>query len=116
MGAARQRATSGRSGPGRNGSGSIAGCFNDLAAIGAISKLRELGLDVPGDVSGFDDIAIARHVFPALTTATSPRDELGRQAWELLHASLDQRRPAEAVKLLPAALVTRQSTGIPKTR
>ncbi|MFJ6199238.1 LacI family DNA-binding transcriptional regulator [Micromonospora sp. NPDC092111] len=93
-------------------------CFNDLAAIGAISKLRELGLDVPGDisVSGFDDIAIAQHVFPALTTATTPRDEIGRQAWELLHASLDQRDLGEAVKLLPATLVTRQSTGTAKSR
>jgi DNA-binding LacI/PurR family transcriptional regulator len=93
-------------------------CFNDLSAIGAISKLRELGLDVPGDISvtGFDDIVIGRHVFPTLTTASSPRDELGRQAWKLLHASLENRSSSESTTLLPATLITRQSTGVAKTR
>jgi LacI family transcriptional regulator len=88
-------------------------CFNDLAAIGAISKLRELGLDVPGDISvtGFDDIAIGRHVFPALTTATSPRDELGRRAWTLLHDAIRGREPVENAVLLPGTLQKRQSTG-----
>ena len=88
-------------------------CFNDLAAIGAISKLRELGLHVPRDISvtGFDDIAIGRHTVPALTTASSPRYELGRQAWHLLHDALQDRRPTENATLLPATLITRASTG-----
>jgi DNA-binding LacI/PurR family transcriptional regulator len=88
-------------------------CFNDLAAIGAISKLRELGLDVPGDISvtGFDDIAIGRHTFPSLTTANSPRDELGRHAWTLLHNAQQGRRPTQNATLLPATLIQRASTG-----
>lgn len=88
-------------------------CFNDLSAIGAISKLRELGLDVPGDISvtGFDDIVMGRHVFPTLTTASSSWVELGRQAWKQLHASLDKRDVSENAVLLPAKLVVRQSTG-----
>jgi len=93
-------------------------CFNDLSAIGAIARLRELGLDVPGDVSvsGFDDIVIGRHVFPTLTTASSPRDELGRRAWTLLHAALENRSSDESTRLLPAPLIARQSTGAAKTR
>ncbi|WP_051023052.1 LacI family DNA-binding transcriptional regulator [Nocardia pneumoniae] len=88
-------------------------CFNDLSAIGAISKLRELGIDVPTDISvtGFDDITIGRHVPPALTTVASPRDELGRRAWSLLHAALEQQPPAEVSTLLTTSLIKRQSTG-----
>ncbi|MDO0929594.1 LacI family DNA-binding transcriptional regulator [Streptomyces sp. TG1A-8] len=92
-------------------------CFNDLSAIGAISKLRELGLDVPGDISvtGFDDVVIGQHMLPALTTASSSRIDLGRQAWKLLHASLQKRDLSETTLLLPAKLVVRQSTGTAKT-
>jgi DNA-binding LacI/PurR family transcriptional regulator len=88
-------------------------CFNDLAAIGAISRLRDLGLAVPTDISvtGFDDIAISRHVSPSLTTATSHRDELGRRAWDLLHGSIEGKPSGDNTTLLSATLVTRQSTG-----
>jgi DNA-binding LacI/PurR family transcriptional regulator len=68
---------------------------------------------VPGDISvtGFDDIAIGRPIVPALTTATSPRAELGRRAWSLLHDAIHGREPTENAVLLPGALPKRQSTG-----
>jgi hypothetical protein len=80
-----------------------------------ISRLRDLGLQVPSDVSvtGFDDIAIGRHTFPNLTTATSPRDELGRRAWALLHAAPEGRAIEESAVMLPARLVVRKSTAAP---
>jgi LacI family transcriptional regulator len=92
-------------------------CFNDLAAIGVISRLRDLGVQVPADVSvtGFDDIAIGSHIFPSLTTVTSPRDELGRRAWALLHAALEGRSIEESTLMLPAPLVVRQSTAAART-
>ncbi|MCF7548601.1 LacI family DNA-binding transcriptional regulator [Pseudonocardia sp. WMMC193] len=88
-------------------------CFNDLSAIGAVSKLRVRGVSVPDDISvtGFDDIVIGRHVHPSLTTATSPRGELGRRAWGMLRDALDQRRALVDATLLPAPLVIRDSTG-----
>ena len=57
----------------------------DVMAIGAMSALREAGIDVPGDVAvaGFDDIATARDVTPALTTVNIPLADLGRKAVEL---------------------------------
>lgn len=88
-------------------------CFNDLSAIGVLSRLRELGISVPGDMSvtGFDDIALSRHIDPTLTTVNSPRVELGRVGWKLLHDSLRDRRSEENAVLLPAPLITRESTG-----
>jgi LacI family transcriptional regulator len=58
---------------------------SDVMAIGAMSALREAGIDVPGEVAvaGFDDIDTARDVTPALTTVTIPLADLGRQAVEL---------------------------------
>lgn len=87
-------------------------CFNDLSALGAISKLRELGLRVPEDISvtGFDDIEIARHIDPRLTTVVSPKSQLGDQAWALMHAALE-RDPSASPPLLQAAMVVRASTG-----
>ncbi|WP_329073471.1 hypothetical protein [Amycolatopsis sp. NBC_01480] len=72
--------------PGENPYHSRVASGNDLALIGAISKPRELGLDVSGDISGTgsDDIVIGRHVLPAFATATTPRAELGRRAWSLM--------------------------------
>ncbi|PJF39796.1 MAG: hypothetical protein CUN55_13570 [Phototrophicales bacterium] len=43
---------------------------NDNVAIGVMNAVRELGLNVPDDISviGFDDIALAQEVVPPLTT------------------------------------------------
>jgi DNA-binding LacI/PurR family transcriptional regulator len=51
---------------------------NDETAIGLIHALHEAGRSVPGDVSvaGFDDIPIAAHVWPPLTTVSSDNAEL----------------------------------------
>ena len=57
-------------------------CGNDVLAAGALRQAREMGLDVPGEVSitGFDDIELARIVVPALTTVHVPHREMGRKA------------------------------------
>lgn len=87
-------------------------CFNDLAAVGVISRLRELGLRVPEDVSvtGFDDIDLARYTEPRLTTAKSPKTELGRSAWAMLEQLLVGQQ-VDAVPLLAAEVVIGASTG-----
>ena len=55
---------------------------NDDMAAGAIVAAREMGLDVPGDVSvvGFDDSPIASHTWPALTTLRQPISEMASTA------------------------------------
>jgi LacI family transcriptional regulator len=57
----------------------------DMVAAGALLALREAGVRVPQDVSvaGYDDIPLAVHVLPALTTVRIPTEELGRTAVRL---------------------------------
>jgi LacI family transcriptional regulator len=62
----------------------------DVVAAGAMQAVREAGLTVPGDVSivGYDDIPLASHLFPQLTTVHVPYEEMGRVA---VRAVADQR-------------------------
>jgi len=54
----------------------------DVMAIGLIARLRELGVDVPGQVrvAGFDDIPTLRDHVPSVTTVSIPLAEMGRLA------------------------------------
>jgi len=87
---------------------------NDEMAIGLLAGFREHGIECPRDVSiiGFDDITVAKNYFPALTTMSQPRVELGRVATEalinLLEGNAGDGDPVHIV--LPSELVVRQST------
>lgn len=65
-------------------------CGNDVLAVGALGRARDLGLSVPGDVSivGFDDIELAQVAFPKLSTVHVPHREMGRKAARALIAYL----------------------------
>jgi DNA-binding LacI/PurR family transcriptional regulator len=56
--------------------------YNDISAIGSIRAFEDLGLRVPEDVSvvGFDDIQIALHNNPSLTTVRQPLQKMGEIA------------------------------------
>ena len=73
---------------------------------------HDLGLKVPDDVSiaGFDDSAIARIVWPRITTIHQPVFDMARAATDMLVAMLE-KRPHAAVSDHPFTLVARQSTG-----
>ncbi len=98
--------------------------FNDSVAIGLIEALRDGGVDVPGAVSviGVDDIPQARLL--RLTTLSTPTDEAGRAAVDMLvnlepqgrrgHPSDGAHPPAGvAYRTLPTSLIIRESTGAP---
>jgi LacI family transcriptional regulator len=59
---------------------------NDLMAIGALQAIREAGLRCPEDVAvvGYDDIIVAEHTRPPLSTVRVPAVQLGRTAAEML--------------------------------
>jgi LacI family transcriptional regulator len=54
-------------------------CANDEIALGAYAAIQETGLQVGRDiaVTGWDDVPVARHVSPPLTTVHQPMHELG---------------------------------------
>lgn len=85
---------------------------NDLMAIGVMDALREAGLRVPEDVAvvGFDDIAAARMISPALTTIRQHQDEIGKRAAALLLERLAQAEPLDGrVVEMPFELMRRES-------
>ena len=87
---------------------------NDYMAAGVLAAAREAGVGVPGDlaVCGFDDIAIARYLTPALTTVDVDACELGERAIQKLLPFARARRPAEAShETLPTRIVGRASCG-----
>lgn len=86
-------------------------CSNDYLALGAMKGARELGLNLPGDLSiaGFDDIQIASYVIPALTTIRQPAYEMGKLGAELLFQRMGQQtKPVQL--MLETELIVRQST------
>lgn len=89
---------------------------NDSMAIGAMSALREAGVDVPGEiaVAGFDDIPIARHMSPALSSVHVPIAGLGeRAARRLMSALADPSQHVTRQEVLRTTLVIRESCGPP---
>jgi DNA-binding LacI/PurR family transcriptional regulator len=69
--------------------------FNDLMALGVLSRLAALGIRVPDDLAvvGCDDILYAAMCAPPLTTVAMPMEIAGRMAVDLLLA-----RHAKAAK------------------
>jgi LacI family transcriptional regulator len=89
--------------------------FNDLLAIGMLSRFRERRVDVPGRLSvvGCDDIFGADFCHPTLTTLSAPAEQAGRAAVAMLLAGLGAatQPPARRAVLLPTHLTVRESTG-----
>jgi len=87
-------------------------CANDQTALGVIYALRQHGVDVPGDVAvtGFDDIPMARHLRPQLSTVRQPIQEIGATAFEVLY-SMISAAPAQRDIVLPTQLIPRESCG-----
>lgn len=85
---------------------------NDLMAIGMLHGFRDAGIRVPDDVSvvGFDDIPVAAHVAPTLTTVHQDFTELGRRAVRILLAQIRGEEPP-AFGPVQASLRDRESAG-----
>jgi LacI family transcriptional regulator len=87
---------------------------NDYMAIGLISALRDADVRLPQEMAvvGFDDIAIAQYLSPALTTVHVNACALGEQAMERLMPYARERRPAEPHReTLATSLIVRASCG-----
>jgi LacI family transcriptional regulator len=91
-------------------------CSSDAFAIGALAECRMLGLSVPRDISitGYDDVDMALHTDPPLTTVSVPAALIGRLAADHLVATINGMPPPPTTKL-PAQLVIRGSTAPPRS-
>jgi LacI family transcriptional regulator len=87
-------------------------CSNDEMAAGALHAARQRGIDVPAQLSlvGFDDTAIATHIWPPLTTVRWPIRTMARTAALKL---IDPERAAQQAASFPSDLVRRASAVAP---
>lgn len=103
---------------GGHGDARTVGCIALTAtlAFGVLQAARDLGLDVPGDLSvlGYDDIDAADIV--RLTTVHQPLRESGTEAVRRLLAAIDGTGKGSLRTVLPVHLVVRGTTGPPRSR
>ncbi|HET6547335.1 MAG TPA: LacI family DNA-binding transcriptional regulator [Solirubrobacter sp.] len=88
---------------------------SDLMAIGAVRAAAEAGLRVPDHLSvvGFDDIQLAPHVNPPLTTLRQDKLGLGAAAGDALVARIAHDPDRPPLRMLPVELIVRGSTAAP---
>ena len=89
-------------------------CSCDLIALGTLHAIRSLNFSVPDDFSvmGFDDISMACHADPALTTISPPKDKISKLAASLIISP--STKPHQIISnyvMLESHLVVRSSTG-----
>lgn len=94
---------------------------NDMIAVAVLEAARELDILVPEELSvvGFDDLPMASHVTPQLTTVRQPLAVLGERATRLLvqriegHTSETGEAFSDSQKLEEPDLVIRGTTAPP---
>jgi LacI family transcriptional regulator len=86
---------------------------NDMTAIGAITKLKELGRRVPEDVAvvGYDNISITEWYDPPITTVDQPHYQMGRRAMQVVLERLRNADNRTEVIKFETSLVVRRSSG-----
>lgn len=88
---------------------------NDAVALALLRALQEEGYRIPHDVSvmGFDNIELAQHTTPALSTMLVDKVGMGRLAAQLLINRIEYPAAAHVCSWIRPALVERQSVAPP---
>jgi LacI family transcriptional regulator len=86
-------------------------CLTDDLAAGVLAAAHEASLALPSELSvcGFDDFGLARKLWPALTTAQLPAEQLAALACQQVIDKLEGRHPQD--HCLPCSLSLRSSVG-----
>ena len=89
-------------------------CANDAMAIAVIREAVQRGLSVPDDISimGFDDISVASHITPALTTLAAPIEKITELAFNMLISMINGEKTESRHIALAAEPVIRGSCAI----
>ena len=85
---------------------------NDLMTIGAIGKLKELGLSIPNDVAiiGFGDFSSSHIIQPPITNIVLPPETIGKTAFDVLLNKINNPNYMNHIEL-PPSLIIRKSCG-----
>ncbi|NJN54825.1 MAG: LacI family transcriptional regulator [Anaerolineae bacterium] len=85
---------------------------NDQMALGVLRAARDCGLQIPAQLSiiGVDDIPLASHFAPPLTTLRQEFARIGREAAQLLIQVVEQPDRAKEHLQIEAELIVRRST------
>ena len=88
--------------------------FNDLIALGLLSRFGMRGVSVPDQISvlGFDDIPMSSMIHPALSTVAVPTVDGGRAAVAMLLSMLTGHTDEVPQRELPTQLLVRATTGV----
>ncbi len=86
--------------------------FNDMVAFGALHAIHASGLRVPQDISliGVDDLFVAAHSKPPLTTIDQPKYRIGKLALEIVYHASQGNTDLRNCTLLESPLIIREST------
>lgn len=89
-------------------------CCNDLMAFGAMSAAQDRGLKIGKDIAitGFDNIPMAEHSHPPLTTVHQPIYQIGGMACEMVIKLIRGEPLEDRHVLLKPELIVRQSSGL----
>ncbi|MEA5455230.1 LacI family DNA-binding transcriptional regulator [Sinomonas sp. JGH33] len=76
----------------------VIAAMSDAMAVGAIARLRELGVESPRDleVTGFDHVPMLGDVLPRFSTVEVPLEEFGEAALSL---ALDEDKPDPSARI-----------------
>lgn len=83
----------------------------DNTAVGLLSVAKQKGIQVPGDIAviGFDDLPIAQHSAPGLTTIKQPMKEIVEAAYKMATTNRMEILKSPQKALFKPELVLRQS-------
>jgi LacI family repressor for deo operon, udp, cdd, tsx, nupC, and nupG len=89
-------------------------CASDEMACGFMGAIQRAGLQVPRDVSviGFDNIEVAGHITPTLTTIRQPRTLIGERAARMLLEMITTKSISIEAEVIAVELVERNSVWV----
>lgn len=84
---------------------------NDGMAIGAIKAIKEMGLNVPKDISviGFDNIEVGKYISPTLTTVDAPLEQIAKHCMASLVHFYKQGEFPEKEIIVETNIIIRES-------
>lgn len=84
---------------------------SDLIAMGAMTAFKESGFTIPWDigVTGFDDITVAAHTRPTLTTVAQNMEKIGTECFASLYEKINNPQEDVHHTVVDAQIIIRDS-------